>query len=474
MMRAMLTKPINPPNLATMTHAEKDALILALIERLSVLEWPLKKDSHNSNNPPSSDGLKRKPKSLKPKSNAKVGGQVGHSGTTLKQSDTVDHVVIHPLPALCDVCGSSLAGQGALEKEKRQVIDLPAIRFEITEHRIQSAYCDCGTLHRSTFPVDVISPVQYGSRIRSTSVYLTQYQLLPYQRSADAMHDLFGVKLSAGSLVNFTQKAASHLRVAVTQIKQAITAAPVAHFDETGMRVGKTLNWLHSASTETLTWYGYHAKRGEQAMTEFGILPHYHGVAIHDGWSSYRQYDCLHGLCNAHHLRELIYLVESTQQSWASDLIHLLCAAKDEMAARSDPDSTLPIERIHAIKTAYAELVQQGLALNPVRSRSPDQPSQRGRVPQSTATNLLLRLSSYQDDVLRFISDHCVPFDNNQAERDIRMPKLKQKVSGCFRSTEGIESFCTIRSYLATLRKTKDDLMEALHQAFNGAAPAAV
>jgi transposase len=463
------------PNLSELTHAEKDALIVALLERLAALENKTGKDSHNSSKPPSSDGLQRRPKSLKEKSGAKAGGQVGHLGTTRKQSAVVDHTIIHPLPLACDVCGAFLAGQeSVLENEIRQVVDLPPIRFEVTEHRILRAQCTCGAQHCSAFPPEVASAVQYGAGVRAASVYLTQYQQLPYQRCADAFRDMFGIKLSAGTIVNFTRQAANRLAPAVTQIKEAVVQSPVAHFDETGMRVGKTLTWLHSASTTTMTWYGHHARRGEAAMNALAILPRYRGVAVHDGLSSYRQYSCLHALCNAHHLRELLYVFESTQQQWARDMMHLLCAAKDEMAARADLDAALPAQRCAEIKAAYLALIARGMVDNPEQLRPLDQAIKRGRVKQSDAYNLLGRLQNYADDVLRFTTDHNVPFDNNQAERDIRMPKLKQKVSGCFRATQGIEAFCTIRSYLATLRKNQKDLFQALRETFSGNAPAAV
>lgn len=209
-------------------------------------------------------------------------------------------------------------------------------------------------------------------------------------------------------------------------------------------------------------------------MNDFGILPRYHGVAVHDGWFSYRRYICLHALCNAHHLRELLYVFESTQQQWARDMMHLLCAAKDEMAAREHHDTGLSTKRCTKIRTAYGELIALGMADNPEQRRALDQPIRRGRVKQSPATNLLRRLHDYADDVLRFIVDPAVPFDNNQAERDIRMPKLKQKVSGCFRTTHGVEDFCTIRSYLATLRKNQKNLLHALTMSFAGNTPAAV
>lgn len=464
-----------PPNLSDLSHAEKDALIASLLERLSVLEGMLRKDSSNSSKPPSSDGLQRKPKSLRQKGNAKVGGQPGHAGVTLRQSDRIDHTIIHPHPLACDVCGASLATQAAtLANETRQVIDLPPIRFEVTEHRVLQVRCQCGTHHCGAFPEDVISAVQYGARVKASTTYFTQYQQLPVKRCAEAMRDLFGIALCAGTVVNHVLHAAKKLTPTVATIAEAIVTAPVVHFDETGMRVGKTLTWLHTASTATLTWYGQHAKRGTVAMNDMNILPRYQGVAVHDGLPSYRQYPCTHALCNAHHLRELLFVFETTGQKWAQDMMHLLCAAKDEMAALRGTDCALSEQRRCAIKKRYYVLIRRGRKDNPERRRSRDNPAENGRVKQSPATNLLRRLVDHADDVLRFTSDPSVPFDNNQAERDIRMPKLKQKVSGCFRSTEGVAAFCTIRSFLSTLRKRGQDLFHALVMTFSGSAPAAV
>lgn len=473
-MQKLHSMPI--PNLSGMTSSEKDELIMKLIERLAAYENMVAKDSSNSSKPPSTDGLKRRPKSLKKKGSAKVGGQPGHQGTTLEKSATVDHTVIHPLPLACDVCGLPLAGQAVTqEKETRQVIDLPSIRFEVTEHRILRTECTCGAQHCSVFPDEVKSAVQYGVGIMAASVYFTQYQHLPYKRCSDAFRDLFGIRISASTIVNFTAKAAPIIKPAVDEIVATLVEAPVVHFDETGMRLDKKLVWLHSASTPSLTWYGYHANRGDLAMNDFGILPIYCGTAVHDGWKSYRGYfSCLHALCNAHHLRELLYIFESTQQLWAREMMHLLCAAKDEMAARKDPDTGLSLSRRATIRNAYMKLIERGMADNPKLERSINHPTKRGRVKQTPAYNLLHRLYNYADDVLRFISDPNVPFDNNQAERDVRMAKLYQKISGCFRTTHGIEAFCTIRSYLSTLRKKKQNLLNALSNAFSGNVPSAV
>jgi len=247
-----------------------------------------------------------------------------------------------------------------------------------------------------------------------------------------------------------------------------IQAAPVVHFDETGLRVGRGLHWLHSASTATLTWYGLHRQRGQAGMEALGILPQFRGVAVHDGWASYRNYPCQHALCNAHHLRELIFVSESTGQAWAQKLISLLCQAKAEVDTARTAGGMLALDRIAHYRKQYESLIAQGQHLNPARPRRADRQEKRGGIKQSFTHNLLVRLHRYVDDVLRFTVNPSVPFDNNQAERDIRMPKLKQKVSGCFRTCHGAEAFSIIRSYLATLRKQNRNLMHDLTLAFSG------
>jgi transposase len=310
--------------------------------------------------------------------------------------------------------------------------------------------------------------VQYGPVIKSTLVYLTQQQLLPIERTTQILSDLFGVKLSTGSVQASIAQAAQTLVPAVKQIAAAVSVAPVAHFDETGQRVGARLRWLHTACTPVLTWYGAHDKRGQIAMDAFGILPAFKGVAVHDGWASYREYDCAHGLCNAHHLRELIYLEETTKQTWPRSMIDFLCRAKDRADAARLAEQPLTRTQLSALRRQYEAILTQGESVNPRCARTN---RSRGRVKQSPAVNLLLRLRCHADDVLRFLADLRVPFDNNQAERDIRMPKLKQKTSGCFRTITGAESFCTIRSYVATLRKQGRDVFHALILTFQGHPP---
>jgi len=475
------------PDLSRLSVAQKDTLILAQFEQLKQvarltamvevlsarvreLEAQLRKDSHNSSKPPSSDGLAKKPKSLRESSGRKPGGQAGHEGTTLKRVATPDVTVRHPLRDHCERCGAHLGTQAdALIEDRRQVFDLVQPVLQVTEHLGYELLCRCGQRHRSIFPANVTAPVQYGPVIKSTLVYLTQGQLLPMERTAQIVSDLFGVKLSAGSVHTSIVQAAQTLVPSVMQIATAVIASPVVHFDETGQRVGARLRWLHSAGTTLLTWYGAHDKRGKIAMDDFGILPIFKGVAVHDGWASYRDYACTHGLCNAHHLRELIYLEESTEQTWPRKMIDFLLRAKTEADAAKLAQRPLASTQITGLRRQYKAILAQGEADNPRLARA--KIKQRGRIKQSPALNLLLRMRKHADDVLRFLTDARVPFDNNLAERDIRMPKLKQKTSGCFRTVTGAESFCTIRSYIATLRKQGRNVFHALTLAFQGYPP---
>jgi transposase len=466
------------PDLSTLTSEQKDDLIRALYllvqkleGRMTELEDRLLKDSRNSSKPPSSDTPFKKTKSLRKASGRKPGGQQGHLGITLKRVDDPDEIVIHSLSAVCDACGLRLDLAGARESDdRRQVFELPPLRAQVTEHRVLELRCRCGKAHRSQFPTGVNHVVQYGASIKSAGVYLMEQQLLPVARAAEVLFDLCGISISAATLQDSKAQAVRLLAPAVSRIADAITQAATAHFDETGLRVNKKLNWMHVASTKLLTWYGVHDKRGQVAMDAFGILPRFKGTAIHDGLKSYRRYDCTHGLCNSHHLRELEYLVQTLpQQTWPQAMIALLCAAKrDADEARDNHLHALDAGRVKYYRSQYETLLTQGEAENPTIAHDK---IKRGRVKQSTATNLLRRLREYADDVLRFTTDLRVPFDNNQAERDIRMQKLKQKIAGCFRTTAGAQDFCTVRSYFSTLRKQGRNIFDALRHAFQGQSP---
>jgi transposase len=471
------------PDLSRLSVAQKDALILALFEqgkeltatvqmlkaRVEELEGRLRKDSHNSSKPPSSDGLSKKSKSLRQASGRKPGGQFGHGGSTLKRVKHPDVIVEHPLAPQCSHCGADLGAQvEGLIMISCQVFDLVRPVLQVTEHRGYEVQCTCGQHHRSCFPPEISAPVQYGSVVKSTLVYLTQQQLLPMERTVQLFEDLYGIKLSAGTVQASIGQAARLLTPAHERIAQAVIAAPVVHFDETGQRASARLRWLHTASTPQLTWYGTHDKRGRVAMDAWGILPAFKGVAVHDGWASYREYACTHALCNAHHLRELIYLEEITQQPWARKMIDFLRDAKKEAAAAKRAHRTVSRKRLAHRRRRYGTILTEGERANPP---STQRPRRRGRIKQSPAVNLLIRLRQHAQDVLRFLTDPRVPFDNNQAERDIRMPKLKQKTSGCFRTVAGADSFAIIRSYLATLRKQDRNVFDALTCIFQNKIP---
>lgn len=457
-------------DLSKLSHAEKDALILSLlatIEELkatvSALEAKLSANSGNSNRPPSSDGLSKgspKPRSLRGKSGKKSGGQPGHPGKHLAWSENPNQIIIHATPSRCDACQSSLPEPRL--GVARQVVDLPEINAVVTEHRVLETQCSCGKLHRGAFPNGINAPVQYGPKAQALAVYLTQQHMLPVERTASLMNDVFGLSFSEGSVVQAVADAAEILAPTVAVIAEAVAASPVAHADETGMRVESKLHWMHTAATPWLTWIGVHRKRGHEAMTELGVLPNFRGILVHDGLESYRHFDCIHALCNAHHLREL-KAIEELGQSWAVRMSTLLQTACHEVNERSD--ARLSQRRLTRYRRRYRVLLRVGERMNPLRPSS----GKRGRTKQNFAANLLRRLREHEDDVWRFASDSQAPFTNNLAEQAIRMPKVKQKVSGGFRTKQGAIRFCVIRSYLETLRKQGCHVIDALNQAFSGA-----
>jgi transposase len=261
----------------------------------------------------------------------------------------------------------------------------------------------------------------------------------------------------------------------VTPIVQALGESmlhsPVMHFDETGMRVGKKLLWMHSASTSDAVVYAVHARRGLEALKALALLPRFKGVAVHDGWPAYDSFDVTHALCNAHHLRELEFVVDSTGQQWAKDMIALL--VQMNRAVEASAGDVLTKEVAATYRRRYRRLLERGRADNPERMTDPTRKDKRGGIGQTPAYNLIRRLDERAADVLRFMTDAAAPFTNNLAERDIRMPKLKQKVSGCYRSLAGAQAYCSIRSYLGTLQKRAGDLMQALAMLFATRMPAA-
>ena len=453
------------------TVAEQAALIAQLQQRLQELEARLAKNSRNSSKPPSTDPPFKKPppRSQRPVSGRQPGGQKDHPGVTRELVANPEQTVVVPLSGAC-ACGLELAGLDVETlPERRQVIDL-VIRREVTEYRTVAGVCACGQTHRSAFPADVAAPVQYGPGVSAFAVYLTHYQLLPYQRTAQLLNVLAGIALSPGTLVAMGREAAARLAAPVASIGQALVAQVVAHADETGLRVGKALQWLHVLCTATLTFYAVHAKRGREALAAIGLLAHFRGILVHDHWAAYLGLDCLHAFCNAHHLRELIAVTETYPGlAWPQRLIDLLLEAnKATQAARDAGLSALAAATRADFFRRYDAILAEGARYHP---RRPGPPGSRRRVKQTPAHNLVTRLRDHRDEVLRFVTDLRVPFDNNVGERDMRMPKLKQKVSGCFRSVAGAHAFATVRSYLSTLHKQSADVYQALVLTFQGQPP---
>jgi transposase len=441
--------------------------VAQLSERISVLEAQLAKDSHNSHLPPSSDRFQRQPKSLRKKSGKQPGGQAGHVGKTLKLSETPDQVIVHAVDH-CQHCQQDLRAVASLYVERRQVIDLPAKRVQVIEHQAQQKCCPaCQQISLAAFPEDVRAPVQYGAAIGAVGVYLVQQQLLPYERACEVIEDLLGASMSVGTLQALIARCAAQLAPVEQQIKAALSRAEVLHQDETGLYVAGQRQWMHVHATEHLTHYAVHPQRGKAALDAIGILADFQGVSVHDGWQSYWRFLCQHALCNVHHLRELTFLDEEQGQAWAAEMKALLLEMKTAVAqARAEGRRCLHPLEVADWKARYAALLAEGYQANP--PDPPPETAKKGRRKQSPARNLLDRLSTHQEAVLLFLDNFAVPFDNSLAERAIRMVKVQQKVSGCFRSPAGAVAFCRIRGYLSTLRKQGLAVLTALEQALVG------
>jgi len=449
-----------------------EGLIESQQERIKTLEGQLAKDSHNSSLPPSSDRFVRPVKSLRQKSGKSPGGQKGHRGHHLRRAETPDEVLVHPVER-CEQCQHDLRVQPAALPERRQVIDLPIKRLWVTEHRVEEKQCPvCLHLTRAPFPAAVSAPAQYGTGIQTLATYLIEGQAVPYARASQLLQDLLGVQLSVGSIARFVTTCHQQLAKMETSLKAALVKAKVIHQDETGLRVGKRGWWVHVCSTERLTHYAAHPSRGRTALDAIGIAPQFRGTSVHDGLRSYQGYCFTQAWCNVHHLRELTFVEEDLKQPWARKMKDLLLVMKAEVEqAKALGQHELDMLALARLLHGYDEILAQGYQANPPPGppRKSEQGKRKpGRAKQSPARNLLDRLSQGKWTVLRFLHDFAVPFDNNQAERDLRMIKVQQKVSGCFRTAQGIAAFCRIRSYLSTLRKQGIELFYALNHTFSG------
>jgi transposase len=442
----------------------RDALIEDLLgqlataqEQIAELKRRLGQNSSNSSMPPSSDGLaKPAPKSLRGRSGRRPGGQPGHEGRTLSLVDDPDETVRHE-PAVCASCGDGLADAPQVGVTRRQVVDIPPVKARVVEHRLVARRCGCGTVTCGAAPAGVDAPVSYGPRVTAVVVYLMVVAFGAQARTAQAMGDLFGVGMSEGTVAAMTSRAGAGLADFLALVRGEIADAQVAHFDETGFRVAGRLHWVHSASTGRYSLIYVHPKRGRAAMDAGGVLPTFTGIAVHDAWAPYDCYaGASHSLCCAHLLRELIAATETdpAAELWAQQgidaLLALKAAAEQAVAAgRTGIDPAVLAEHVERFRHA---------ALIGIKDHS------RTRTKTGAELHALARrMRERIDDYLRFAyQPGRTPFDNNAAEREIRMIKLRQKVSGSMRTLVGAQQFCTIRSYLATAAKHQINLFDAL------------
>jgi transposase len=434
--------------------------------RIAELERRLGLDSSNSGKPPSSDGLKKPPRtrSSREPSGKKPGGQKGHKGETLRQVTEPDSIVDH-FPTSCAACGAAMTPAMSSGHSTRQVFDLPEPRpLVVTEHRAHECMCaGCGSRTRASFPYGVNAPVQYGPRIAALVTYLLHYQLLPEDRLAELMADLFGIRMVAATIAQMSRTCAARLQDFAATVRDLVAGAAVKHMDETGFRIGGKTQWLHVACTAWLTFYRVCARRGS-------LLANVTGIVVHDHWLPYYGMPgVLHALCNAHHLRELKALIEIEKEAWARKMHRLLRRTCHAVNLARERGSPLKPRLIALIERRYDAFVAEGLAFHVAQSplRPDDAPQgcrRRGRKARRTGHNLLLRLANRREDVLRFLADPNVPFTNNQAERDVRMMKVKQKISGSFRSLEGALDFAVIRSFISTAKKQGWNVIQAITQ----------
>ncbi|MBA3871821.1 MAG: IS66 family transposase [Anaerolineae bacterium] len=463
-------EPLRIEQLQGLDKADLLVLVVAMQAQLKEmaaeiqrLKDQLAKDSHNSGKPPSSDGLKkRRTTSLRERGKRANGGQVGHKGQTLKLAEIADRVMRHEVEQ-CSHCGINLNTVTALRIEKRQVVEVPRVRLEVTEHQAVIKCCpNCGKQVKAQFPEGVSQAVQYGTGLQAQMVYLNNYQLLPLQRTCEILGEVYGQRPSQAAVIAANERVATAVEASVEHIQQHLKSSALIHCDETGTRVQGQLKWLHVVSTPSLTLYGVHNKRSQVAMRTMDILPDFQGWVVHDAFVSYWQFEtCQHALCNAHHLRELRFLSEHYQQDWAEQLAQLLL----KMKHFQDTAHPLSEHERQRYEQDYDRLLEHGLTANPALPAT----GKRGRPKHTPAQNLLARFRTYKDAILAFWRDPTIPFDNNQAERDLRMMKLQQKISGCFRTRSGADCFCLIRSYLSTARKQGLNILDALSAALHAA-----
>ena len=417
--------------------------ILLLKARIAELERRLGLNSTNSSKPPAAEGLAKPPRtqSTRSKSNKQSGGQTGHKGHTLEQVSAPDKVIIHDVSA-CLSCGLSLIDQSVARQSKRQVFDIHEPKIDVTEHQVLTKICACGHVNTGTFPIEATAPACYGRRIQGFSTYLSNQHFIPEDRLQAVFKDLFSLSVSTGSIATFNARLADAVAPHQEQVLADLKASLVKHLDETGFRITGKTQWLHVISTLTATHYRVSPKR-----KDLEPLKGTSGVVVHDHWKSYFKLpDVQHSLCNAHHLRELKALMEIEKERWAFQMNRLL--------RYLNRAGIVCFERVSKI---YDQIIQAGLAFHESLGTL-----ESGKRKRRVGHNLLIRLAKFKEDVLRFLITPGVPFTNNQAEQDVRMMKVKQKISGGFRTTEGAHNFATIRGFISTMRKQNKNILNAI------------
>ena len=440
--------------------AASQSMFEIMILIISLLANRLNLNSTNSSKPPSTDPNRKK--KSKSKTGKKPGGQKGHVGTTLKKIDDPDkiqeiNIDRRKLPA---------GRYRQVGFESRQVFDIDISRV-VTEYRAQILEDANGKQFIASFPEGITKSVQYGTGLKAHSVYMSQFQLIPYNRIQDYFADQLHIPISEGSIFNFNMKAFRLLADFEGHVKNKLAASDLAHADETGINIGGKRHWLHCVSNNDWTFYHPHEKRGLDAMNDMGILPEFKGTLCHDHWKPYYKIDCTHALCNAHHLRELTRAFEQDDQKWAQGLGNLLVTINNKVI---DAGGALDPVNARKYRLKYREIIKNGEIECPEPVR-PKKKGKRGRIKKSKSRNLLERLRDFENDTLRFMENAIVPFSNNLGENDIRMTKVQQKISGCFRSIDGAKIFCLVRSYLSTCRKQGIKSSHALELLFNGELP---
>jgi len=450
------------------SNPEAAAKIIMMVEKLEArikeLEEKLNMNSSNSSKPPSSDNKLIKKKATQKSSEKKRGGQKGHEGKNLKRVEIPDEIV--PLKSkVCGGCNRDISKVESNQIIKRQVFDLPPMNIEVTEYQSHKVCCPhCEKVNQETFPPHVKGVTQYGNNLKSFVSYLNAHHMLPYERITELIEDMISHKISTGSIYNFLSESYDNLEVFEEELKKRLLQEEVLHADETGINVQGKLKWIHTATCETAVHYGIHNKRGQEAIDAIDILPKYQGILLHDHWTPYNKYSNItHSYCNAHILRELQAEIDKNDKIWAKELQTLLKESnKTVNSHKEEGKASLSKETRDKIIKKYEKITTEALESYP----PPKNQKKRGRPKQEKGKNLLDRLIRYQEATLRFIDDFKVPFTNNMAERDLRMIKVKQKISGTFASFTGAEFFCRIKSFIATLKKNNLSILHGLRNAY--------